>query len=616
MNGMNNSFAARIRAAVSTNRFPALVAACAVIVIQGANMTGMAQMGTPAPLSAAERQKAAAEREATGLVSNYPQLVDITASTGIHSEHHSSPEARFIAESMSGGVALIDYDRDGWPDIYFTNAQSVEMALHGVKARSALYHNNHDGTFTDVTDKAGVGYPCWAMGASVGDYNNDGWPDLLVTCLDRVVLYRNNRDDTFTDVTKASGLASDSGWSTGAVFGDYDGDGWADLFVSHYVDFHLDNLPAFGSGKSCKYLGVDVQCGPRGLKGSPDKLYHNNGNGTFTDVTPKSGVEDTEGRYGLTAIWSDFDNDGYLDLFVTNDGQANYLYKADGAGKFEDVALPSGVAANEDGLEQANMGIAIGDYLHTGRMSLLLSHFDVEYAALYRNEGDMNFTDVSIASGIARGTQGYVGWGDAFVDFDNDGWLDFFLVNGHVYPQVDSAHTAARFLEPKLLFVNQRDGTFRNISRRDGSALQIPQVSRGLAIGDLFNDGRQEAVVENLVGEPMILRPEGGPQNHWISFQLEGTKCNRLALNARIRATAGDLVQLGEVLSGGSYLSQHDLRVHFGLGPHQTLEKAEVFWPDGKKETLTNLVADRFYAVREGKGVISSRPPEQLQKFH
>ena len=575
----------------------------------------LAQMGTPTPLSPKEREQAAAEKAASGTIPNYPKLVDITASTEIHFEHQSSPEAKFIAESMSGGVALIDYDRDGWPDIYFTNAQSVEMALHGVKARSALYHNNRDGTFTDVAEKAGVGYPCWAMGASVGDYNNDGWPDLLVTCVSGVVLYRNNGDGTFTDVTKISGLGSDSGWATGSAFGDYDGDGWVDLFISHYVDFHLDDLPVFGSNKSCKYLGLDVQCGPRGLKGSPDNLYHNNGDGTFTDVSKKAGVDDPERRYGLTAIWSDFDNDGKLDLLVTNDGQANYLYKGDGNGKFEDVALTSGVAANEDGFEQANMGVALGDYMHSGRMSLLLSHFDNEYAALYRNEGGMNFADVSIASGIARGTQGYVGWGDAFVDFANSGWEDFFLTNGHVYPQVDNAHRATRYLEPKLLFLNQRDGMFRNISRQVGEALQVEQVSRGLAIGDLFNDGRMEAVVENLVGQPMILRPEGGPQNHWISLQLEGVKSNRLALNARVRATAGDLVQLGEVLSGGSYLSQHDLRIHFGLGSHERLDRAEVLWPDRKRETLTNLSADRFYVVREGDGVISSKPPEQKVKL-
>jgi enediyne biosynthesis protein E4 len=614
MSRIRNRIGAPSIAGMSSSR-SIFLKSCVVLVVLWLHAAGMAQMGTPTPLPPKEREKAEAERKASGAPLNYPKLVDITASTGIHFEHLSSPEAKFIAESMSGGVALIDYDGDGWPDIYFTNAESVEMALHGNKARSALYHNNHDGTFTEVTDKAGVGDPCWAMGASVGDYNNDGRPDLLVTCLDGVVLYRNNGDGTFTDVTKASGLGGDSGWATGAAFGDFDGDGRADLFVSHYVDFHLDNLPVFGSTRSCKYLGLDVQCGPRGLKGCADNLYHNNGDGTFTDVSKKSGVDDPERRYGLTAIWSDFDNDGKLDLFVTNDGQANYLYQGDGKGKFEDVALTAGVAANEDGLEQANMGVALGDYLHTGRMSLLLSHFDIEYAALYRNDGGMNFADVSIASGIARGTQGYVGWGDAFVDFDNDGWQDFLLVNGHVYPQVDSAHRATRYLEPKLLFLNQRDGTFRNISRQVGEAMQIEQVSRGVAVGDLFNDGRLEAVVGNLVGRPMILRPEGGPQNHWLSFQLEGVKCNRLALNARVRATAGDLVQLGEVLSGGSYLSQHDLRIHFGLGDHHRLDRAEVLWPDGKKETLSNLDADRFYLVREGEGVVSSKAPEQKVKL-
>ncbi|HTS37511.1 MAG TPA: CRTAC1 family protein [Candidatus Solibacter sp.] len=582
-------------------------------LVSGLTTLAAAQMGTPTPLPAKEREKAEAEKAATGPI-NYPKLVDITAATGIRFEHLSTPEAKFIAESMSGGVALIDYDRDGWPDIYFTNAQSVEMALHKVPAKSALYHNNHDGTFTDVTDRAGVGYPCWAMGASIGDYNNDGWPDLLVTCLNGVVLYRNNGDGTFSDVTKASGLAGDSGWATGAAFGDYDGDGWADLFVSHYVDFHLDDLPVFGSSKSCKYLGLDVQCGPRGLKGLPDSLYHNNGDGTFTDVSKKSGVDDSEHRYGLTAIWSDFDNDGKLDLFVTNDGQANYLYQGDGEGKFEDVALTSGVAANEDGLEQANMGVAFADYLHTGRMSLLLSHFDIEYAALYRNDGSMNFADTSIASGIARGTQGFVGWGDAFVDFDNDGWQDFFLANGHVYPQIDSAHRSTRYLEPKLLFLNQKDGTFRNISKQVGPDLQVEQVSRGVAVGDLFNDGRIEAVVENLVGKPMILRPESAP-NHWISFQLEGVKCNRLALNARVRAIAGDLIQLEEVISGGSYLSQNDLRLHFGLGAHPRVDRAEILWPDGKKEILTDLAGDRFYVVREGEGVVANKGAEKPAKL-
>lgn len=615
MSRIRNSCLSEGTAASPKNRTRLLISAALILLFWPA-AAALAQMGTPTPLSPKEREKAEAERKITGELPDYPKLVDITASTGIRFEHLSSPEAKFIAESMSGGVALIDYDRDGWPDIYFTGAQNVEMALHGVKARSALYHNNHDGTFTDVTDRAGIGYPCWAFGASVGDYNNDGWPDLLITCLEGVVLYRNNGDGTFTDVTKASGLAHDTGWATGATFGDYDGDGWVDLFVSHYVDFHLNDLPVFGSGKSCKYLGIDVQCGPRGLKGSPDNLYHNNGDGTFTDVSKSSGVDDPEHRYGLTSIWSDFDNDGKLDLFVTNDGQANYLYKGDGRGKFEDVALLSGVAEDEDGLAQANMGVAIADYLHTGRMSLLVSHFDVEFAALYRNDGRMNFEDVSIPSGIARGTQGYVGWGDAFVDFANNGWQDFFLANGHVYPQIDTVPRATRYLEPKLLFLNQRDGTFRNVSTRVGPALQVGQVSRGVAVGDLFNDGEMDVVIENLVGEPMILRPEGGPPNHWISFQLEGVKSNRLALNARLRARAGDLVQTGELLSGGSYLSQHDLRIHFGLGNHLRLDEAKILWPNGKTETLTNLVADRFYVVREGQGVVSSTGLEPRGQTH
>jgi hypothetical protein len=585
---------------------------CAVLVVLCLVPAGMGQKHSPFAQQAVARHrttKRPSTKVTSGAGGSYPELVDITASTGIQFEHLSSPEQKFIVESMSGGVALIDYDRDGWPDIYFTNAQNVDMALHGKKARSALYHNNHDGTFTDVTDEAGVGYPCWAMGAAVGDYNNDGWPDLLVTCFGGVVLYRNNGDGTFTDVTKSAGLSGDSQWATGAAFGDYDGDGWADLFISHYVDFHLNDMAAFGSSDTCKYLDIDVQCGPRGLKGSPDSLYHNNRDGTFTDVSANSGVGDAEHRYGLTAIWSDFNNDGKLDLLVTNDGQPNYLYQGDGTGKFVDAGFTSGVALNEDGAAQANMGVALGDFMHTGRMSFVISHFDNEYAAFYRNEADMNFKDISMASGIAKGTRGYVGWGDAFADFDNDGWEDFFLVNGHVYPQVDSIHSKLRYAEPKLLFVNQRDGTFKDVSDLAGAALQIPQVSRGLAVGDLFNDGKLEAVVENLVGRPMILRPEGSPGNHWISFQLEGVKSNRLALNARVRATAGDLVQLGEVISGGSYLSQSDLRIHFGLGKHERVNNAKVFWPDGRVETLTNLIADRFYSVREGQGVVSSKPP-------
>jgi enediyne biosynthesis protein E4 len=538
-----------------------------------------------------------------------PQMVDITASTGIRFDHLSAPEKKYVVESMSGGVALIDYDNDGFPDIYFTNAPSVDMALTGRKAKSALYHNNRDGTFTDVTDKAGVGYPCWAMGAVAGDFDNDGWPDLLVTCFGGIVLYRNNGNGTFTDVTAPAGLGGDHGWVTGAAFGDYDGDGWADLFVSRYVALDLRDLPAFGSMKTCQYHGIAVQCGPRGLNGSPDSLYRNNGDGTFTDVSQQAGVDDPQKRFGLTSVWSDFNEDGHLDLFVANDGEPNYLYRNDGHGHFTDVALDAGVAVDADGAEQANMGLALGDYAHTGRFSLLISHFSEQYATLFRNDGGTAFSDVSEAAGIAHATISYVGWGDAFFDRQNCGWPDLIIVNGHVYPQVDTKDIGTRYREPKLLFLNKRDGSFRNISDQAGAALAIPQVSRGLAVGDLFNDGRLEVLVENLEGEPMILRPEGGPANHWISFSLIGTKSNRLALNARVRVTAGDLIQEDEVRSGGSYLSQNDLRLHFGLGDHEHIDKAEIFWPSGVKEVLSQLAPDHFYTVREGQGIVASKAP-------
>lgn len=542
--------------------------------------------------------------------SEIPQLVDITAKTGIRFTHLSSLNKKYIVESMSGGVALIDYDRDGWPDIFFTNAPDVAMSLTGTTARSALYHNNHDGTFTDVTDKAGVGHPCWAMGAAVGDYNNDGWPDLLVSCFGGVVLYRNNGDSTFTDVTKQSGLGSDAGWAMGASFGDYDNDGFVDLFVPHYVDFSLNDLPTLGSKKTCMYHEIPVQCGPRGLIGSPDNLYHNNGDGTFTDVSKQAGVDDAQKYFGLTSVWSDFNGDGKLDLFVANDGEPNYLYRNDGNGKFTDVAYQAGIAVNQDGYEQANMGVVLGDYLHTGRFSVAITHFSEEYTTLFRNDGDFNFTDVSHEAGIALATAPYVGWGDAFFDLKNDGWPDLFLVNGHVYPQVDTKDIGTKYREPKLLFENQHDGTFRDISKLAGPAIQIPQVSRGLAVGDLFNDGHMELVVENIEGSPMILRTEGGAKNHWISFELAGTKSNRLALNARVRVTAGSLVQLGEVLSGGSYLSQNDLRLHFGLGQHDKVDAVEITWPSGEKETLKDLAVDHFYAVLEGQGVV---PREKMR---
>jgi hypothetical protein len=556
------------------------------------------------------------KKQAIEVAGSVPQLEDITASTGIHFTHLSSPEAKYIVESMSGGVALIDFDGDGWLDIYFTNAPSVAMALDGKQARSALYRNNHDGTFTDVADKAGVATPCWAMGAAVGDYNNDGRPDLAVSCFGGVVLYRNNGDGTFTDVTKSSGLAGDTGWATGLSFGDYDGDGKVDLFVPHYVDLDLKDLPLFGSRRTCQYKDVPVQCGPRGLKGSPDTLYHNNGDGTFSEVARRAGVDDPQHYFGLTSVWSDFDGDGKLDLFVANDGEPNYLYQNQGNGHFKEVALDAGVSVSQDGNEQANMGVALGDIQNKGRFSILVSHFSDEYATLFRNDGSMNFIDVSYAAGIAHSTVPYVGWGDAFVDLNNAGWQDIVLVNGHVYPQVGNTKTGISYKEPALVFQNQRDGTFKDVSSNSGSALRTPQVSRGLAVGDLFNSGKIDIVIENLVGTPMIIESRPDPMNHWVSFSLKGKSSNPLALNTRVRVTTGALVQTAESRSGGSYLSQSDLRLHFGLASASSIDKVEILWPNGSVQAFDHVAADSFYLVHQGEGlgrIEYAKPPKAKQ---
>jgi hypothetical protein len=538
-----------------------------------------------------------------------PQLEDITARTGIHFTHTSDPSKKYIVESMSGGVILIDYDRDGWPDIYFTNAPTVEMAMKGDQSRGMLYHNNHDGTFTDVTAKSGLNSPCFAMGGAVGDYDNDGWPDLYVTCLGGNVLYHNNGDGSFTDVTKKAGVA-DGRWSAGASFGDYDGDGFVDLMVVNYVDFRLNDLPGFGRFPNCKYRGIDVQCGPRGLKGAGDSLFHNNGDGTFTDVSKSAGVDDPSGYYGLGVIWADFNNTGRPDIYVTNDSTPKFLYKNEGNGKFKEIGLESGTAVSEDGSEEASMGIAIGDYNHTGRPSLFITNFEDEDDLLYRNDGNWDFTDVSYKSGVALPSLPWVKWGAAFADFDNDGWIDLIAVSGHVYPQVDSLPSGGGYREPKLLHFNQKDGTFCDASEQAGPALKERRVSRGLAIGDLFNDGNIDVVVSDIDGGPMILKNHGIPGQHWVSFELAGTKSNRLALNARLKIVAGGVTQTNEIHSGGSYLSQNDLRQHFGLGSATKIDSVEIRWPSGKVETISNLEADRYYAVLEGQGIV---PAERIK---
>ena len=554
---------------------------------------GMSQGPPPPPTAKAEKCKGR----------TVPQLEDITDQAGIRFEHDSSPEAHSILESMAGGVLLLDYDRDGWLDIYFTNAPTVEESLQAKKARGALYHNNHDGTFTDVTEKAGIGKPCYAMGGAVGDYNNDGWPDIYVTCYGGNVLYRNNGDGTFTDVTKQAGVA-DGRWSTGAAFADYDGDGFLDLMVSNYVDLDLQHLPAFGSAMTCRFMGINVQCGPRGLKGSGDSLFHNNGDGTFNDVSKKAGVDDPNGYYGLGVIWADFNNTGRPDIYVANDSTAGFLYRNDGNGKFTEIGMESGTAFGEDGHEQAGMGVSVGDYLHTGRPSLVVTNFALDNTPLYRNGGNWDFQEVSYAAGVGLPSLPWVKWGIAFVDLDNDGWLDLFTVNGHVYPQADQLPFGAKYREPKLVQLNQRDGTFCDASDQSGPAVLEPRVSRGLAVGDLFNDGNMDLIVEDLVGKPMVLRNHGIPGHHWAAFELAGQESNRMAIGARLKLVAGGMTQTEEIHSGGSYLSQSDTRAHFGLGTATSIDSLEIRWPSGKVETFKALSVDKFYSVLEGQGIV------------
>jgi enediyne biosynthesis protein E4 len=532
-----------------------------------------------------------------------PKFEDITAKGGITFRHISDPEKRYIVESMSGGVLLIDFDRDGWLDIYFTNSPTVEMAIKKQRSRSALYRNNGDGTFVDVTDKAGVAFPCFAFGGAVGDYNNDSWPDMYISCLGSNVLYRNNGNGTFTDVTPQAGV-DDVRWSAGAAFADYDNDGFVDLAVANYVDFRFDDLPKFGSSPTCTYRGIAVQCGPRGLKGAGDSLFHNNGDGTFSDVSKSAGVDDALGFYGMQVVWSDFDDDGRPDLFVANDSTPNLMYRNEGNGKFTELGLESGTAVSEDGSEQGCMGVAIGDYDHTGKPSIYVTNFANEYNTLYKNLGKWDFRDVSYKSGVAQSSLTGVKWGTAFADFNNDTWLDLITVSGHVYPQVDVLPGQGGYREPMILQINQGNGTFCDASLQGGAPLQQKRVSRGLAVGDLFNRGVLDMVINDLDGPPMVLRNPGIPSGHWVSFELAGTKSNRLAIGAKLKLVAGGVTQTAEVRSGSSYLSQDDLRVHFGLGAHEKIDSLEIRWPSGKVEVIANIVPDRHHAIEEGSGLV------------
>ncbi|MHB8734039.1 MAG: CRTAC1 family protein [Terriglobales bacterium] len=534
---------------------------------------------------------------------------DIAAKAGLVAtnvygdDHHK----QFIIETTGNGVAVFDYDNDGWPDIFLVNGSTLPKELDPSGApppgtpppSNHLYHNNHDGTFTDVTAKAGLTHSGWGQGACVGDYDNEGHLDLMVTDWGQNILYHNNGDGTFTDVTEKAGLGSAQKlWSTGCSFVDYDRDGKVDLFLARYVDFDYNTVPKPGQGQWCQWKGINVMCGPRGLKGGVNALFHNNGNGTFTDVSEQSGVVKPAGYYCFSPLTGDFDHDGWPDIYVACDSTPSILYHNNHNGTFTDIGTTTGVAFNEDGGEQAGMGVAAADVLRNGNLDIVKTNFSDDTSSLYINRGDGNFDDMTYAAGLGAVTR-WLGWGAVFLDMDNDGWPDILLANGHVYPEVDGKGLGTSYRQPKVAYYNQHNGTFLNITDTAGPGLTELHSSRGMAVGDLFNDGREEAVVVNMNQRPSLLR-NSGPVGHFLSLQLEGVKSNRAALGAEVIVEVDGHKTLDEVRSGGSFISQNDLRLHFGLGDKKEAESVTVKWPSGLTSVYKEVTGDQFYIVKEG----------------
>jgi len=550
---------------------------------------------------------------AGGFVDSGPVIFqDIAEKAGLTKWRHvmGTPEKKFILETVGSGVALLDYDNDGWLDIYLVNGSTYDAESGKTPApHAALFHNNHDGTFTDLAAKAGVTNDRWGFGVAIGDYSNDGWPDIYVSNFGKNRLYHNNHDGTFTDVAEKAGVALGN-WSTGPTFGDYDGDGRLDLFVPGYVHYDLQRPPIPGTPMvafpTCEFRGLKVMCGPRGLLGERDHLFHNNGDGTFTDVSEKAGVADANAYYGLTAVFADLNNDGKLDLVVANDSTPNYLYINKGNGTFEDASYASGYALNENGKETASMGIAIGDYLNKGRLDLYNTVFSDDYNPLYRNEGEATFTDVSYPAGIAEITIPFLGWGTGFLDFDNDGWLDLFVANGHVYSGVDASDWGTTFAQRPLLFHNLKAGKFELVPAVKGTGLAQTIVARGAAFGDLFNDGKIDVVISPLDAPPALLRNVNADHHHWVGLKLiGGPKSPRDAVGTTVYLTAGGVRQRADVLSGGSFASSNDPRIHFGLGESSSIERLEIRWPDRVVQAVSLPAGvDRFYTVEEGNPAV------------
>jgi hypothetical protein len=517
---------------------------------------------------------------------------DVTAKAGIRfSEVFGSSEKLRITDVNGSGAAVLDYDGDGFQDIYFVNgSRSVGARGPG----NSLYRNNGNGTFTDVTNRAGVADFGWCLGVVAADYDNDGWTDLYVTKYGKNTLYRNKGDGTFADVTDTAKVGK-VGYSAGAAFGDYDRDGWLDLFVTNYLEF--DSSVPGAQSKSCSYKGVPVFCGPGGFKGGANILYRNKGNGTFEDITRQAGVEAQEPHYSFTAVFEDFDLDGWPDLYVANDSTPNYMYKNLGDGRFREVGFQSGTAFSEDGRPQASMGVAIGDYNNDGLPDIFVTNFSDDYSTLYRNEGKMQFTDQSYQSGLAQPSMPMLKWGALFEDFDNDGFKDIFVANGHIYPDVD--HHAVNTTYRQWLQVFRNSGNkFTEIGEAAGLRSVDRLAARGAVAADFDNDGGVDVVITQIDGPALLLR-NASRRADWLSIRLEGRKSNRSAIGARVRVKAKESVQWSSVRSGGSYISQNDLRLHFGLGSASTVDEIEVIWPSGQHSRLTQVAANRILTIKE-----------------
>jgi len=521
----------------------------------------------------------------------------------VYGEEHVK---KYIVEANGPGIAFFDYDHDGWLDIFLVNGTRHEGFPPGQEPTNHLYHNNRDGTFTDVTEKAGLKHSGWGYGVSIGDYDNDGYDDLFLTHFGKNILYHNNGDGTFTEVTEKAGLREPgTRYGTGCTFVDYDRDGHLDLFVSRYIDLDLAKTPVGGANRYCKYKGVSVNCGPLGLAKEFCSLYHNNGDGTFTDVTAKAGILAPGGRFGLSAVAFDYNNDGWPDLFVACDSSPNLLFRNNHDGTFTEVGMEAGVAVNGDGQEQANMGVAVGDYDGDGWLDLFLPHFSDDTPLLLRNVKGEFFDDLTYAAGMAVNTR-YVCWGVGFADLDNDGWLDLFHVTGTVYPEVEKVYPDYKFKTQRVVYRNLGNGSFEEVSDLCGPAVLESHASRGCAFGDFDNDGNLDVLIMNLSEPPSLLKNENRSGNHWLVVKLVGTRSNRSAIGARVAVTAGGRRQIREVLSGSSYISQSDLRQHFGLGPAPRVDQIEVRWPNGQGEKVGSAEADQFVTIQEGRGIVKA----------